>query len=117
MECPDCGGSFVSREVGPEWPPSTPLADAILDTEQGDHVVFHRQCWTCGWSEDRHVEITAIETEHGDPEIVERQQKQREIVDELEEIEDAETLASILQYVRQQQSGGDSEPSSPEDDT
>lgn len=112
MECPDCGGSFVSREVGPEWPPSTPLADAILETEQDDQVVFHRQCWTRGWSEDRHLKMAAIETEHGDPATVERRQRLDELVDILEEIEDTETLESVLQYVRRQRSGNESESSS-----
>lgn len=116
MECPDCGEPDISQEVGPGRPPSTPLADAILDTEQGDEVVLHRQCWTCGWSEDRHVKVAGIETEHGDPATVDRQQRLSELRGMLEEIEDTETLESVLQYVRQQRSGDDSVPSSMEED-
>ncbi|WP_042662467.1 hypothetical protein [Haloferax sp. ATB1] len=116
MECPDCGEPYVSREVGPGRPPSTPLANAILDTEQGEEVILHRQCWTCGWSEDRHVEVAAIETEHGDPEIVDRQQRLSELAGLLEEIEDTETLDSVLHYVRQQRSGDEWGPSSLEED-
>ncbi|WP_115891656.1 hypothetical protein [Haloferax sp. Atlit-48N] len=116
MECPDCGEPYVSREVGPGRPPSTPLANAILDTEQGEEVILHRQCWTCGWSEDRHIEVAAIETEHGDPEIVDRQQRLSELVGLLEGTEDTETLESVLQYVRQHQSEGGSVPPSLEED-
>ena len=104
MECPDCGRSYVSREVGPRWPPSMQLGDAIVDLEDGESAVLHRQCWTCGLSEDRHITLTEIETEHGDSETVAHQQRLTELVDELEAIEDPEILEMILRDVRQRQS-------------
>ncbi|GGL36419.1 hypothetical protein GCM10009037_20020 [Halarchaeum grantii] len=107
MECPDCSGSYVSREVGPRWPPSTQLGDAIVDLEDGERAVLHRQCWTCGWSEARHITLTEIETEHGDSETVAHQQRLTELVDELEQIDDTETLEAILQDIRDQRRSTD----------
>jgi hypothetical protein len=60
--------------------------------------------------------VAAIEVERGDSAIVDRRQKLNELVDNLEEIEDGDTLESVLQYVRQQRSGNDSVSSSTEDD-
>ncbi|WP_020222495.1 hypothetical protein [Halarchaeum acidiphilum] len=116
MECPDCGGSCVSQEIGPNQAPSTQLADAILDVEEGDHVVFTRQCWTCGWSEDRHIKVTAIETDVGDPAIVERQQRLSELVDELQQIDDDETLKAALRDVRRRRQSTDNATTEPEED-
>ncbi|WP_435101314.1 hypothetical protein [Halarchaeum sp. P4] len=106
MECPDCGSSQVSQEMGPGWAPSTQLVDALTGVEEGDHVVFTHQCWTCGWSEDRHVAVTAIETDAGDPEIVERQHRLGELVDELQQIDD-ETLENVLRDVRRRRQSTD----------
>lgn len=104
MECPDCGESYISQEVGPRWPPSIQLGDAIVDLENGETAVLHRQCWTCGWSEDRHLTVTEIETEHGDPGTVAHQRQLTELVDELEQIDDTETLEAVLHDVRQRRS-------------
>ncbi|GGN23962.1 hypothetical protein [Halarchaeum nitratireducens] len=104
MECPDCGGSQISREVGPGWSPSTRLVDVFVDLEEGDGITLHRQCWTCGWHEDREIAVTEIEAEHGDPETVAHQQRLTELVNELEAIEDTETLKAIHRDVRQRQS-------------
>ncbi|GAD53722.1 hypothetical protein MBEHAL_2482 [Halarchaeum acidiphilum MH1-52-1] len=114
MECPDCGESYVSREVGPRWPPSTQFGDAIVDLEDGESAVLHRQCWTCGWSEDRHLTVTEIETEHGDPEAITHQQQLTQLVNELEQIDDTEVVKEILRDVRNRRSA-DIEPTGSED--
>lgn len=95
MECPDCGSGTVTLEVGPEWPISTSVHRAALDGAEGDRIEIHRHCWTCGWREDRHLRLEAIEPTHGDAEVIDRRRLIEEIESEATALEGLESLAAI----------------------
>ncbi|MFC7166044.1 hypothetical protein [Halospeciosus flavus] len=100
MECPGCGSTALSQEVGPEWPIGTSLADAILDVDVDGRIVLARNCWTCGWSEERVVRVESIDETSGDPDVVERRRLLDTLTDTLEDVEDTETLERLLEDVR-----------------
>lgn len=61
--CSECGSNFVtpvdyidgaeSRRSG--------VANAVLDADDGDHLVVVQVCWACGAETHRHLDITVDE--------------------------------------------------------
>ncbi|QFU84573.1 hypothetical protein [Natronorubrum aibiense] len=101
MDCPACD-SPVTLEVGPEQPPSTSLPDALLAAEEDECIEITRNCWTCGWHEDRQIRVESIEATEGDEAAVERAMLLDEITDELSTIDSLATLKDTLAEVRRQ---------------
>jgi len=101
MECPACGSS-VTLEVGPERSLSTSLPEAILTAEEDEYIEVSRDCWDCGWHEEREVRIASIETTEGDETAVERAALVEEITDELAAIDRLATLEDALAEIRRQ---------------
>lgn len=95
MDCPACGGP-VTLEVGPEWPLSTSLSDAILAAAEDERIEVTRNCWDCGWQESRQIRVDSIDTTAGDETVVERATLLDEITDELAGIDSVETLEDLL---------------------
>ena len=54
-------------EVGPNHPLSASVADALLAADEDEQIVIARNCWACGWREERSVSIDSIETTEGTP--------------------------------------------------
>ena len=71
MEYPACGGP-VTLEVEPDQPLSESVADALLAAAGDEQIIVARNCWACGWTEERSVIIDSIETTEGDGDAVER---------------------------------------------
>ncbi|SIS21552.1 hypothetical protein [Natronorubrum thiooxidans] len=115
MNCPACSGS-VTLEVGPDQPLSTSLTDVLLAADEDERINVSRNCWNCGWHEERQIRVESIDTTDGDEVAVKRASLVEEITDELAEIERLDTLEDTLTEVRRQQR---LEPStdSTEDDT
>ncbi|WP_042664307.1 hypothetical protein [Haloferax sp. ATB1] len=90
MDCSACGSS-VTLEVGPDHPPSASLTDALLAADEDECIEVSRNCWNCGWHEERQVRVASIETTEGD-----------EITDELAAIESLATLEDALAEIRRQ---------------
>ncbi len=101
MECPACGGP-VTMEVGPDYPLSASVADALLAADEDEQIVIARNCWACGWREERSVSIDSIETTKGDAHAVERAALLDDIMDEATAIDDLTTLEDTLAEVRRQ---------------
>ncbi|WP_255198505.1 hypothetical protein [Halorarius litoreus] len=101
MDCPACGSS-VTLEVGPDHPLSTSLTDALLAADEDECIEASRNCWNCGWHEERQVCVASIETTEGDETAIERAVLLDEITDELAAIERLATLADALAEVRRQ---------------
>jgi len=87
-------------EVGPDQPVSASVADALLAAVEDEQILVARNCWTCGWSEDRSVVIDSIETTEGDTDAIERAALIDEITDELEVIESVDTVEETLATIR-----------------
>lgn len=100
MECPECGSEVLTREIGPEWPMRTSLVDAVLDADVDERVVLSRNCWTCGWSEERLVRIESIDETPGDSDVVERRRLRDTLDDAIRDVEDIETLERLLEDVQ-----------------
>lgn len=99
MDCPACGGP-VSRDVGPDRPPTTPLAEAILSADEDECVGVTQTCWNCGWQEDRQIRVTSITTSDGDLDVVARATLIDELTDELKAIDEVATLEDALGEIR-----------------
>lgn len=89
-------------EVGPDQPLSVSVADALLTAVEDEQIIVARNCWACGWTEERSVVIDSIETTEGDAQAVERAALLDDIVNEATAIEDLGTLENALAGVRRQ---------------
>ncbi|MFC4248260.1 MULTISPECIES: hypothetical protein [Natrialbaceae] len=101
MECPACGGP-VTIEVGPNQPLSASVADALLAADENEQITVTRNCWACGWNEERSVSIDSIEITEGEAHVVKRAVLLNEITDELSTIDSLATLKDVLAEVRRQ---------------
>jgi hypothetical protein len=101
MECPACGGP-VTMEVGPDRPVSASVTDALLAADEDEQIIVARNCWACGWTEDRSVVIDSIETTKGDADAVERATLLDDIMSEATAIDDLRTLEDALAEIRRQ---------------
>lgn len=114
MECPACGGP-VTLEVGPDQPLSASVADALLAGDEDEQIIVARNCWTCGWSEDRSVVIDSIETTEGDADAVERATLLDDIMREATAIDDLGALEDALAEIRRQRRLETTASDSPDD--
>lgn len=114
MDCPACGGP-VTLEIGPDRPLSTSLTDALLTADVDEGIDISRNCWDCGWHEQRHIRVESIDTTEGDKVAVERAALIDEITDELAAIESLATLEDTLAEVHQhrQSASGDEDAGAP----
>lgn len=101
MDCPAYGSS-ITLEVGPERPLSTSLSDAVLAAEEDECIEVSRECWDCGWHEERQLHVASIETTEGDEAAVERAVLVDEITNDLATIESLATLEDIRAEIRRQ---------------
>jgi hypothetical protein len=46
--------------------------DILLAADKDKQIIVARNCWACGWTEERSVTIDSIETTEGDADAVER---------------------------------------------
>nr|WP_256031213.1 hypothetical protein [Natronomonas aquatica] len=88
-------------EVGPDRPFSTSPTDALLSATEDESIEVFRDCWDCGWHEERQIRVESIETTEGDEVAVKRANLIAEITDELAAIESPATLEDTLAEVRQ----------------
>ncbi|WP_345781272.1 hypothetical protein [Natronobeatus ordinarius] len=102
MDCPACSGP-VTLEVGPNQPLSASLTDVLLAANEDECIAISRNCWNCGWQEDRQIRVESIDTTDGDEVAVKRASLIEEITDELGAIERLATLEDTLAEVRRQQ--------------
>lgn len=114
MECPACGGP-VTMDVGPDQPLSASVADALLAAVEDELIIVTRDCWACGWSEERSVVIDSIETTEGDAQAVERAALLDDIMHEATSIDDLGTLEDALAEIRRQRRLEAAASGSPED--
>lgn len=89
-------------EVGPDKPFSASVTDALLDADEDEQIVVSRNCWECGWCEERSVFIDAIETTEGDDYAVERAALFDDVTSEATAIDDLATLEDDLAELRRQ---------------
>lgn len=101
MECPTCGGP-VTMEVGPDQPLSASVTDALLAATEDEQIIVARNCWACGWSEERLVVIDSIEKTEGDADAVERAAFLDDIMREATAIDSLATLEDALAEIRRQ---------------
>jgi len=59
-------------EVGPDQSLSASVVDALLAGGEDEQIIIARNCWVCGWTEERSVVIDSIETTESDADAVER---------------------------------------------
>jgi hypothetical protein len=102
-------------DVGPDQPLSASVADALLAGDEYEPIIVARDCWTCGWREERSVVIDSIETTEGDAQAVERAALLDDIMNEATAIEDLGTLEDALAEVRRQRRLETAASGSPED--
>lgn len=114
MECPACGGP-VTMEVGPDQPLSASVADALLAAAEDEQIIVARNCWACGWNEERSVVIDSIETTEGDATADERAALLDDIMSEATSIDDLATLEDALAEVRRNRRLETATSGSPED--
>lgn len=101
MECSACGGP-VTMEVGPDQPLSVSVMDALLAGDEDEQIIIARNCWACGWAEERAVVIDSIETTEGDATAVERAVLLDDIMSEVTAIDSLATLKDSLAEIRRQ---------------
>jgi hypothetical protein len=89
-------------EVGPDRPVSASVADALLAATEDEQLMISRNCWACGWAEERAVVIDSIETTEGDTDTVERAALLADIMTEATAIDDLGTLEDALAEIRRQ---------------
>lgn len=99
MECPACGGP-VTMEVGPNQPLTASVADALLAADENEEIVVTRNCWACGWNEDRSVSIDSIEITEGEAHTIERATLLDDIMSEATAIDNLAMLEDALAEVR-----------------
>ncbi|MFC4360229.1 hypothetical protein ACFO0N_19960 [Halobium salinum] len=114
MECPACGGP-VTMEVGPDQPLSASVTDALLAADEAEQIIVARNCWACGWTEDRSVVIDSIETTEGDTDAIERAVLLDDIMSEATAIDSLATLEDALAEIRRQRRLETAASGSPED--
>jgi len=102
-------------DVGPDQPLSASVADALLAAVEDEPIIVTRDCWACGWSEERSVIIDSIETTEGDAQAVERAALLDDIMTEATAIDDLGTLEDALAEVRRQRRLETAGSGSPED--
>jgi hypothetical protein len=95
-----CGGA-VTLEVGPDRPLSTSPIDALMSATEDESIEVSRDCWDCGWHEERQIRVESIKTTDGDAVAIKRANLIAEITDELTAIENPTTLEDTLAEVRQ----------------
>jgi len=66
-----CGGPVASG-VGPDQTLSPSVADVLLAAAEDEEITVIRNCWVCGWSEERSVDIDSTEKTGSDADTVER---------------------------------------------
>jgi hypothetical protein len=101
MECPACGDP-VTMEVRSERPLSASVVDALLAADEDDEIVIARDCWACGWSEERAVSIDSIETIEGEAHAIEQATLIDDIMSETTAIDNLATLEDALAEIRRQ---------------
>lgn len=101
MECPDCGAP-VTMEVGPEHSLSASLVDVLIATDQDEQLEISRNCWECGWREERVICVESVATVDGDEPVAKRASLLTEIRSESEAIESIAILEDALAAVRRQ---------------
>lgn len=101
MECPDCGAP-VTMEVGPEHPLTASLVDALIAADEDEQIKISRNCWECGWREERLIRVESVETIDGDEPVAKRASLLNEIRSEAEAIESIAMLEDALAEVRRQ---------------
>ena len=89
-------------EVGPDQPLSASVADALLAGDEDEQIIVARNCWACGWTEERTVVIDSIETTQGDTDVVERAALLDDIMREATAIDSLATLEDALVEIRRQ---------------
>ena len=89
-------------EVGPDQPLSASVADALLAAAEDESIFVARDCWACGWSEERSVIIDSIETTEGDSQAIERAALLDDIMSEATAIDSLATLEDVLAEIRRQ---------------
>jgi len=99
MECPECDGP-VTVEVGRGQPLSTSILDTLLDADEDEDLIILRDCWACGWDEERSVVIESIETTPGDTDAIERTELLNEIMREASKIDSTATLEDAFAELR-----------------
>ena len=104
-------------EVGPDQPLSASVVDALLAADEDEEIVIARNCWACGWSEERSVVIDSIETTEGDSQTAERAALLDDIMSEATAIEDLGTLGDALTEIRRQRCLETTASDSPDDIT
>jgi len=82
--------------VGLDQPRSTSNLDTLLDADEDEDLVILRDCWPCGWGEERSVVIDSIETTSGDADAIERRSLLDEIMSEASKIDSTATLEDTL---------------------
>lgn len=104
VNCPACGGPVTLEMLEAETaqPHSLSLTEAILAADEDEHVELSRDCWECGWHEERHVRIEAIDTAKGDDAAIRRAALVEEITNELAATDSLNTLEGILAEIRRQ---------------
>lgn len=102
-------------EVGPDQPLSASVADVLLAATEDEQIIVARNCWACGWGEERSVVIDSIETTEGDATAVERAALLDDIMSEVTAIDDLGTLEDALAEIRRQRRLETTASSSPED--
>jgi len=90
-------------EIGPNQPLSASVTDALLAAAEDEQIILARNCWACGWAEERSVVIDSIETVEGEADTIERATLVDEITDELAAIDDVEILEETLATIRGKQ--------------
>lgn len=89
-------------EVGPDQPLSASVADALIAGNEDEQIIIARNCWACGWTEERSVVIDSIETTKGDADAVERAALLDDIMSEATAIDSLATLEDALAEIRRQ---------------
>lgn len=100
MDCPECGSTANTIELGPEVSPMSSVTRAILNADEGDTIGVTRVCWECGWCEIRRVRMDSIHMESGDDSIKRRKNLISEVNAELEEIQHLTSLRDALAEVK-----------------
>jgi len=96
MDCPDCGSTKITSEVGPEQATGTNLETAIFSADEGSSVQVVHQCWNCGWEETRTVTVDEVTVKHGDKEVIEHSRLVSQLIAAAQSIEDTDKLERLL---------------------
>ncbi|MFC6723960.1 hypothetical protein ACFQE1_06145 [Halobium palmae] len=78
------------------------MADALLAGDEDEQIIVARNCWACGWAEERSVVIESIEKTEGDTNAVERAALLDDIMSQATAIDGLATLEEALTEIRRQ---------------